>query len=107
MHQRQHHREIREQEPIDRLTHQPAADQPLIDQPVAAQQRHPGNHADHVRRPERDSAEHKEQRLHLPAAHMEGDKVGHREADYQRDQPDQQAELEGGQIGFEGDAQVT
>ena len=41
VHERQDHREIREQQPFDRLAHEPAADQRLVDEAVAAEQRDP------------------------------------------------------------------
>jgi hypothetical protein len=64
VHEGQHHREIGEQQPLDRLVHDAQAHQALVDQAVAAQQRHPRDHADHVGRPERDRAQHEQQRLH-------------------------------------------
>jgi len=68
---------------------QPRSHQALVHQAVAAQQRNPGNHADHIRGPKGDGAQDKQQRLHGRAVHMECQKVGDGEANHQRERPHQ------------------
>ena len=100
------HRETGIEQPFDRLTDQSEPEQRLVDQPVAAEQRNPGDHPDHVGGPERNDAHQRQHQLHGERADMEGEKIGDGETEHQRHRPDDQAEFQGRKISAEGRAQL-
>ena len=100
------HREVGVDQPFDRLADEADPDQRLVDEPVAAEQRNPRDHADDVRGPERDGADEEQRDLHRRRADMEGEEIGDEEADHEGDQPHREAELQRREIGLEGDAEL-
>ena len=79
--QRQHHGEFGEQQPFERLMDQADALKRPVDQAVAAEQRNPRDHADHVRGPERNGAEQRQHDLPGLGADVEGEEISDGEAD--------------------------
>ena len=92
--QRQDHREIGIEQPLQRRVGHAHRHQSLVHQPVAPQKRDPGNHPDHDRGPERHGAEQEEDHLDLQRANMKGEEIGDGEARDERRGPDDQAEFQ-------------
>src|SRR5207249_10866121 len=66
----------------------------------------PRDHADHIRGPERNRAKQGEYDLPGFGSDVEREKIGNRESDQQRQNPGQQTQFQGLQIGFQDRAQA-
>ena len=78
----------------------------MVDEPVAAEQRNPRDHADDVRGPERNRADEEQHHLHGHGADVKGEEIGDGEADDERRQPDDEAEFRRRQIGLQDRAEI-
>ncbi len=100
MNHRQHDGEIGIKQPFDRFGHDAHLDQCRIDQAIAPQHRDPRNHPDDVRGQERHGADKKQDGLGGGGLDMEGQKIGHPEANHQGDRPDNHRIFDGVEIGL-------
>src|SRR5881392_694113 len=89
-----HHREIGEQQELQRLVHDAERDQRLIEDPVSTEKRDPRDHANDVRRPEGNGADQEQGQLQQERADMEDQEIGDGETDDEREGPHDDGVLE-------------
>ena len=107
VHVGQQHREVGIQQPVLRLVDEVHGLQRLVDEAVAAQQRDPGDHADHVGGPEWHRADHEQQCLHRSRSHVKRQEIRQRKTQHQRERPGAERKAQRRQIRRRRHAQVT
>ncbi|MPL80541.1 hypothetical protein SDC9_26442 [bioreactor metagenome] len=95
MYESQHHREIGVKQPLDRRIDDAEAHQRLVRQPVAPEEGNPGDHPDDVRGQKGNGAQQKQHHPRRLGPDVEGEVIGHGEADAERQPPDQRGIDEG------------